>query len=98
MAVKADTSEEFNRKRNNRSLPDDGNTALNSGKVKKILIWVENLSVPFDRRVWLEAQALDLYQRAADRAETEANKEALVQIANEERAHLEQLGKLFENL
>ena len=46
----------------------------------------------------IEAQALDLYQRSADRAETEANKNALMQIANEERAHLEQLGKLFENL
>ena len=46
----------------------------------------------------IESQALDLYQRAADRAETEANKNALMQIANEERAHLAQLGKLFEDL
>ncbi len=46
----------------------------------------------------IESQALDLYQRAADRAETESNKNALMQIANEERAHLVQLGKLFENL
>ncbi len=46
----------------------------------------------------IEAQALDLYQRAAERAGTEANKNALMQIANEERSHLEQLGKLFENL
>jgi rhodanese-related sulfurtransferase/rubrerythrin len=46
----------------------------------------------------IEAQALDLYQRAADRAETDATQNALMQIANEERSHLEQLGKLFETL
>ena len=45
----------------------------------------------------IEAQALDLYQRAADRAETEESKYMLMQIATEERTHLEQLGKLFEN-
>ncbi len=44
----------------------------------------------------IEAQALDLYQRAADRAETMESKNVLMQIANEERAHLEQLGALFE--
>jgi rubrerythrin len=46
----------------------------------------------------IEAQALDLYQRAADRAGTAENKNVLMQIANEERAHLEQLGSLFGNL
>ena len=46
----------------------------------------------------IESQALDLYQRAADRSETEDNKNALMQIANEERAHLAQLGKLFDDL
>ena len=46
----------------------------------------------------IEAQALDLYQRAAERAGTEAAKTALLQIANEERSHLQQLGKLFETL
>ena len=46
----------------------------------------------------IEAQALDLYQRAAERSETEATGTALMQIANEERSHLEQLGKLFETL
>jgi len=44
----------------------------------------------------IEAQALDLYQRAADRAGTMESKNVLMQIANEERAHLEQLGALFE--
>jgi sulfur-carrier protein adenylyltransferase/sulfurtransferase len=46
----------------------------------------------------IEAQALDLYHRAAERAASSESREALLQIANEERAHLEQLGKLFEGL
>jgi rhodanese-related sulfurtransferase/rubrerythrin len=45
----------------------------------------------------IEAQALDLYQRAAERAGTAESKSVLMQIANEERAHLEQLATLFEN-
>ena len=46
----------------------------------------------------IEAQALDLYGRAADRADTEESKRALIQIASEERVHITQLGKLFETL
>lgn len=46
----------------------------------------------------IEAQALDLYQRAADRSATEASKTALLQIASEERAHIQQLAKLIETL
>ena len=46
----------------------------------------------------IEAQALDLYQRAAERSETEISKSMLKQIATEERTHLAQLGKLFEKL
>jgi rubrerythrin len=46
----------------------------------------------------IEAQALDLYQRAAQRAEDAASQQMLHQIAGEERSHLEQLGKLFEQL
>jgi rubrerythrin len=44
----------------------------------------------------IEAQALDLYQRASERAASEESRGTLMQIANEERAHLAQLGKLFE--
>jgi rubrerythrin len=44
----------------------------------------------------IEAQALDLYQRAAERAELEESKKALMQIAEEERTHLELLGGLME--
>ena len=46
----------------------------------------------------IEAQAFDLYQRAAQRAEKAASQKMLYQIAGEERAHLEQLGKLFDQL
>ncbi len=46
----------------------------------------------------IEAQALDLYQRAADRARDPESKSRLIKIADEERSHLEQLSRLFETL
>lgn len=46
----------------------------------------------------IEAQALDLYTRAADQTEVEKSREILIQIANEEKAHIAQLGKLIEAL
>lgn len=46
----------------------------------------------------IEAQALDLYQRAADGAKTAESRIVLMHIADEERAHLEQLGELFGKL
>ena len=51
-----------------------------------------------DVRREIDPQALDLYQRASEQAASEESKVTLMQIANEERAHLEQLGKLFEKL
>ena len=44
----------------------------------------------------IEAQALDLYTRAAERSEDPRSKDALKKIAEEERVHLEQLGKLMD--
>ena len=44
----------------------------------------------------IEAQALDLYQRTADRANAEEVKLALMRIADEERAHLKQLAGLLD--
>ncbi len=44
----------------------------------------------------IEAQALDLYLRAAERVGDQKSKEILLQIADEERMHLTQLGKLIE--
>ena len=44
----------------------------------------------------IEAQALDLYLRASEKAQNEAGKKALIQIANEEKEHLARLGQLME--
>ncbi|WP_319521955.1 rhodanese-like domain-containing protein [uncultured Desulfosarcina sp.] len=44
----------------------------------------------------IEAQALDLYTRASERSNDPRSTEALKKIADEERAHLEQLGKLLD--
>jgi rhodanese-related sulfurtransferase len=44
----------------------------------------------------IEAQALDLYLRASEKAKNEAGKKALIQIANEEKTHLARLGQLME--
>jgi rubrerythrin len=46
----------------------------------------------------IEAQALDLYQRAAQRDSSSERRRVLMQIANEERTHLKQLGKLIDAL
>jgi rubrerythrin len=43
----------------------------------------------------IEAQALDLYRRAADRSNNPESRKVLMQIADEEQMHLAQLGKLF---
>lgn len=44
----------------------------------------------------IEAQALDLYQRASERTTNGKSREVLLGIADEERAHLSQLGELFK--
>ncbi|MBC2737633.1 MAG: sulfurtransferase [Desulfobacteraceae bacterium] len=66
-----------------------------------LAIYQPDMTVPLEvisLAMAIEAQALDLYQRAGDRAETEENKIALLKIADEERAHLAQLGRLVESL
>ena len=65
-----------------------------------IAIYQPDMTVPLEvisLAMAIEAQALDLYQRAADRAKTEENQNALLRIANEERAHLAQLGRLLDS-
>jgi rubrerythrin len=44
----------------------------------------------------IEAQALDLYTRASERSADPRSQDALKKIAEEERGHLEQLGKLMD--
>lgn len=46
----------------------------------------------------IEAQALDLYQRAAETADIARTKSLLMDIAGEERSHLNQLGELMERI
>jgi rhodanese-related sulfurtransferase/rubrerythrin len=46
----------------------------------------------------IEAQAMDLYQRAAQIASNPETKAQLLKIADEERVHLNELGKLMETL
>lgn len=46
----------------------------------------------------IEAQSLDLYLRLAERLREARAREALLQLAQEEKAHLETLGKLLEAL
>ena len=46
----------------------------------------------------IEAQALDLYTRAANRSTDECSRGDLKKIAEKERAHLEQLVKLMDSL
>ena len=46
----------------------------------------------------IEAQALDLYFRASERAEQQESRKFLSQMADEERAHLLQLGQLMDSI
>jgi rubrerythrin len=46
----------------------------------------------------IEAQALDLYQRAAENASQKETKKTLLRIAEEERSHLKQLGNLLDGI
>jgi rubrerythrin len=46
----------------------------------------------------IEAQALDLYTRAANRSKDEHSQKTLKKIAEEERVHLEHLAKLMDGL
>jgi rhodanese-related sulfurtransferase/rubrerythrin len=45
----------------------------------------------------IEAQALDMYTRASEKSTDPHSKDALKKIAEEERGHLEQLGKLMDD-
>jgi sulfur-carrier protein adenylyltransferase/sulfurtransferase len=46
----------------------------------------------------IEAQALDLYQRAADNSSVPENKAAFQLIAGEEKVHLKRLGELMDSI
>ena len=46
----------------------------------------------------IEAQALDLYERASQKMKGQAAEKGLKKITSEEKAHLKQLGKLLDSL
>jgi rubrerythrin len=56
------------------------------------------LSDIVDLAMSIEAQAMDLYTRAANRSTDERSRGTLNKIAEEERVHLEQLAKLMDTL
>ncbi|MDW7772078.1 MAG: rhodanese-like domain-containing protein [Desulfobulbaceae bacterium] len=59
---------------------------------------VESTAEVVDMAMSIEAQALDLYSRAADNAADSAGSEALQQIAREEQEHLTLLGELLDRM
>jgi rhodanese-related sulfurtransferase/rubrerythrin len=58
----------------------------------------ESTSGILEMAMSIEAQALDLYHRAAEVQSDEAGQEFLEQLVNEERSHLAQLGRLMEQV
>ncbi len=62
-------------------------------KNQKFLTTRENV---LDLSMMLEAQAMDLYMRFADRMQKQGAKDILFKISQEEKNHLEALGKLRE--
>jgi len=59
---------------------------------------LESVSDIIELAMSIEAQALDLYLRAAEKIGFAHSRKVLIQIADEERAHLVQLGKLMERM
>ncbi len=66
-----------------------------------INLYCPDLSSPtnvIDTAISIEAQALDLYYRASKHVEQPESKKFLLQMADEERTHLKQLGILMESV
>lgn len=57
---------------------------------------MQTLTGALDIAMMLETQALDLYGRFAEKAESAATKSFLLQVAQEEKVHLNMLGQLLE--
>ena len=57
---------------------------------------MQTLMGALDIAMMLETQALDLYRRFGDKAELAATKDFLLQVAQEEKVHLNMLGELLE--
>ncbi len=59
---------------------------------------LESASEIISMAMSIEAQALDLYERAARNSTQQATTDMLYQISNEEKQHLVHLGKLMDSL
>lgn len=64
--------------------------------IRKNETHMQTLMGALDVAMMLETQALDLYGRFAEKAEAPETKEFLLQVAQEEKVHLNMLGKLLE--
>ena len=58
--------------------------------------YTQTLMGALDIAMMLETQALDLYRRFAEKVEMTATKDFLLQVAQEEKIHLNMLGQLLE--
>jgi rhodanese-related sulfurtransferase/rubrerythrin len=59
---------------------------------------MESLEGIIEMAMSIEAQALDLYFRASERADQKESQKFLSQMAEEERSHLRQLGQLMDSI
>lgn len=59
---------------------------------------LESYEAVIELAMSIEAQALDLYFRASERADNDESRKFLLQMADEERSHLVQLGQLIESV
>jgi sulfur-carrier protein adenylyltransferase/sulfurtransferase len=64
--------------------------------IKKNEPYMQTLMGALDIAMMLETQALDLYGRFAEKAGVAATKDFLLQVAQEEKVHLNMLGQLLE--
>jgi rhodanese-related sulfurtransferase/rubrerythrin len=58
--------------------------------------WLKSLLQVLELAMMLETQALDLYLRFAEKSREEGTKQVLFTLADEEKAHLKSLGRLFD--
>jgi len=60
--------------------------------------FAESVTSLLDLSMMLETQALDLYLRFAGKIESAPTKEVLYRISDEEKSHLQALGRLRDRL
>ena len=58
--------------------------------------WLKSLNEVLQLAMMLETQALDLYMRFAEKSQEEGTKQVLFTLADEEKAHLKSISRLFD--